>query len=356
MDPDRAEDIVRAILGGEALVPSAPVAHLERLPRLSDDAAYEIARSEAAVGAAEMIVALDQAVRRVVERHGTSGAALLRGVLGSREAVASSHIEREGLSLALGDMRREIELMRFPNAHGVDVETAAEIEEGHWLAGEKTSVLRCSGASWWLLTSGVSLYNTLRAHEILCFGRREVNPGQVRSEGENVVICDRRGRVVFAPPLGGPEIKQMLRDLVDWVSVRCNQQNDDELMRYAHTVAVSGIAHLRFETIHPHLDGNGRIGRSFAESIIASARPHHHHVLPIGIATAFSERLLRSTYAAALNHGREDQAEFAVWWCERVEEAAEMAIDEISIGTIDELLAAQRDREQSGWTEGPRNE
>ena len=330
MPDDLTEDFVRAMLGGVS-GSDAPVAHLEPLPRLSADAADEASRSTAALEAAELLITLDRSVRAVVEQHGEVGSARLWGLLGSREAVASSHIENEGTSLALGDMRREIELMYFPNAHGVDVRTEAEIPEGDWLAQEKASVLRCSAASRWLLICGVSLYNTLRAHEILCFGGREAKPGQVRRDGDNVVICDRSGRVVFAPPKSGPEIKTMLRDLVDWVADRCNKQSDtDELSEYAYRIAVSGVAHLRFETIHPFYDGNGRIGRSFAEAIIAADRPYHHHVLPIGIAAAFSDRLQRSAYYAALNHGRNDQTEFAVWWCERVEEAAEMAIEEIA--------------------------
>ena len=347
MDPDHTEDTIRALLG-EARRPEAPVARLGRLPRLSGDAADEASRSEAALGAAELLIALDQAARRVTERHGKTGSALLWGVLGSREAVASSHIENEGTSLALGDMRREIELMRFPNAHDVDVRTEAEIKEGDWLAQEKTSVLRCSGASRWLLTAGVSLYNTLRAHQILCFGRHEVKPGLVRGDGDNVVIRDQFGRVAFAPPKGGPHVKTMLRELVDWAADRCNKQKEaDDVERYAHRVAVSGIAHLRFESIHPFLDGNGRAGRSFAEAIIASARPHHHHVLPVGIASAFSDRLQRSAYYAALDRGREDQTDFAVWWCEQVEQAAAMAIDEIAAAT-DELDRASGRRTNEG--------
>ena len=347
MDPDHTEDTIRALLG-EAWRPDAPVAHLGRLPRLSDDAADEASRSEAALGAAELLIALDLAASRVIGRHGETGSALLWGVLGSREAVASSHIENEGTSLTLGDMRREIELMRFPNAHDVDVRTEAEIKEGDWLAQEKTSVLRCSGASRWLLTAGVSLYNTLRAHQILCFGRHEVKPGLVRGDGDNVAIGDQFGRVVFAPPKGGPDVKTMLRELVDWTASHCNKQKEaDDVERYAHRVAVSGIAHLRFESIHPFLDGNGRVGRSFAEAIIASARPHHQHVLPIGIASAFSDRLQRSAYYAALDHGRVDQTDFAVWWCEQVEQAAAMAIDEIAAAT-DELARASGRRTNEG--------
>ena len=346
MGPDHTEDTIRSLLG-EAWRPDAPVAHLGRLPRLRGDATDEASRSEAALGAAEMLIALDRAARRVTERHGKTGSALLWGVLGSRESVASSHIENEGTSLTLDGMRREIELMQFPNAHAVDVRTEAEIGEGDWLAGEKASVLRCSGASRWLLTCGVSLFNTLRAHEILCFGQREVKPGLTRGDGDNVVIGDRFGRVAFAPPKGGPHVKTMLRELVDWVADRCNKQKEaDGVERYAHRVAVSGIAHLRFESIHPFLDGNGRIGRSFAEAIIASARPRHHHVLPIGIASAFSDRRGRSTYYAALDHGRGDPTDFAVWWCEQVEEAAAIAIDETTAAT-DELAGAPGRRDAS---------
>ena len=361
MDPDHTEDTIRALLG-EARRLEAPVARLGRLPRLSDDAADEASRSEAALGAAELLIALDQTARRVTERHGKTGSALLWGVLGSREAVASSHIENEGTSLTFADMRRVIQfarfpthsaddvigLMRFSNSLAVDVLAEVEIKEGDWLAQEKTSVLRCSAASRWLLTAGASLYDTHRAHQILCFGRDEVRPGMVRGDGANVTISDQLGRVVFAPPKGGADVMTMLKELVDWTAGQCNKQKEaDDVERYAHRVAVSGIAHLRFESIHPFLDGNGRIGRSFAEAIIASARPHHHHVLPIGIASAFSDRRGRSTYYAALDRGREEQTDFAVWWCEQVEQAAAMAIDEIAAAT-DELARASGRRADEG--------
>ena len=341
MDRDSQETLIRHMLAETYATHERP-AYLGRLPRLREDAADEAARSMAAFEAGEMILALDRAVSDVVEKHGTAGSAALWGWLGSREAVASSHIENEGTSLRLHDMHREIELLQPPSASTDDVQTGVAIAQDDWLAQEKMSVLRCCGASKWLFGAGVSIHSVLRAHEILCFGRTEVKPGSLRAAGENVSIYDRHRGVVFAPPKGGRTIKTMLTELIDWVADRCNNQpdTDDAIERYAYRVAVSGIAHLRFETIHPFRDGNGRVGRSFAEAIIASARPWYHHVLPIGIATAFSERMTRATYYVALNHGRDDQTEFATWWCERVQEAIMDVLEEITVDAVGDLILA----------------
>lgn len=334
------EDMISRMLHGWSGHP-APPEHLGRLPRLAADAADEAARSDEAYEAAESLIALDRVVDDVTSKHGRDGSRVLWGIFGSVEAVASSHIEGEGTSLRLDDMRDAIREMQFPSGPNRRVRTGVDIDGERWIAGEKRSVLQCAGATKRLITVGASLLEICWAHEFLAYGQADAKPGMIRREGDDVVIADPLGRVVFAPPLGSDEIPVMLRELVAWAADQCNAtKGPDRSERYARISAVSGIAHLRFETIHPFYDGNGRIGRSFAESIIASGRPHFDSVLPVGIAAAFSERRQRGTYYVALDQGREDQTDFALWWCEQVQEAVSVALDRIVPDEIDSAVAA----------------
>ena len=338
------QDLIRDMLYGRSGY-TAPPRHLGRLPRLAANAADEAARSDEAQEAAELLMALDRSVDAVTSKHGSDGSSVLWGILGSLEAVASSHIENEGTSLRLDDMRDAIRGMRLPSSSDRWAYTDVDIETEQWIAGEKRSVLQCAGATKRLLAVGVSFLEVCWAHGILTCGHPGAKPGMIRSEGDDVSIMDRLGRVAFAPPLGGDDIPVMLRELVSWTADRCNTTKELEpLKRYAFISAASGIAHLRFETIHPFCDGNGRIGRSFAESIVAAARPHFNHVLPVGIAAAFSEPMQRSAYYAALGRGRDDETEFAAWWCEQVQEAATLALDRIEPDEIGATVSALREQ------------
>ena len=338
------EDLMRWMLCGRSDV-TMPPEHLAPMPRLAADAAVEAAASSEAYEAAEMLVALDKAVDAVTSKHGHDGSSVLWGILGSIEATASSHIENEGTSLRLDDMRDAVRGMRFPSNPSERVRTDVDIDSEGWIAGEKRSVLQCAGATTRLLTTGASFLEVCWAHEILTCGQAHAKPGIIRGEGDTVVIRDSLGRVAFAPPLGGEDIRVMLEELISWTADRCNVTKGMAPMeRYALISAISGIAHLRFESIHPFCDGNGRIGRSFAESVIASARPYFDHVLPVGIAAAFSVPMQRSAYYAALDRGRDDQTDFAVWWCEQVQEAATLALDRIVADEIDAAVAALREQ------------
>lgn len=57
----------------------------------------------------------------------------------------------------------------------------------------------------------------------------------------------------FVPRPPGDELKQQLRDCLDWMS----SDHDGDI----DPVVAAGIAHYQFETLHPFNDGNGRIGR-----------------------------------------------------------------------------------------------
>jgi Fic family protein len=90
-----------------------------------------------------------------------------------------------------------------------------------------------------------------RAHGRLMEGVRaaEKLPGEVR-RSQNWIGGSRPGNARFVPP-PADVVPTALGDLERWL------HEDDPLPPLAR----AGIAHVQFETIHPFLDGNGRIGR-----------------------------------------------------------------------------------------------
>ena len=183
----------------------------------------------------------------------------------------------------------------------------------------EVSALCCAASTEKLLRSSCGIRVTKNAHKRLMMTRPDVHPGRTRRKGHDAVVGGDR----YVPPLGGLEINRMLTDLCEWVAARLEQLAGFENIhdRYAYAVAVSGIAHLRFESIHPFLDGNGRCGRSFAEAILAAAVPRAVRA-PVGVSSSFSHHSLRSGYYASLNEHTDDPAGFVQWWAQQVATAA----------------------------------
>lgn len=89
------------------------------------------------------------------------------------------------------------------------------------------------------------------AHKRLMRGARgaDKQPGEIRNS-QNWIGGSRPGNARFVPP--PPEaVPQALSDLEQWI------HGIDPLPPLVR----AGLAHAQFETIHPFLDGNGRIGR-----------------------------------------------------------------------------------------------
>lgn len=89
------------------------------------------------------------------------------------------------------------------------------------------------------------------AHKRLMRGARgaDKQPGGIRTL-QNWIGGTRPGNAAFVPP--PPEVvATALSDLERWI------HGDDRLPPLVR----AGLAHVQFETIHPFLDGNGRIGR-----------------------------------------------------------------------------------------------
>lgn len=89
------------------------------------------------------------------------------------------------------------------------------------------------------------------AHKRLMRGVRgaEKQPGEIR-KSQNWIGGTRPGNAIFVPP--PPDIVPIaMSELEHWIYA------DDPLPPLIR----AGLAHVQFETIHPFLDGNGRIGR-----------------------------------------------------------------------------------------------
>jgi len=162
---------------------------------------------------------------------------LLIGPYRRREALASSRIE--GTQASLSDVfRSEVDAAARDN----DTEEVRRYLEATELANDLAKSLP------------ITQRLVLQVHEVLLRGVRgeEKNPGELRTSpvwvGTPGATPDN---AVFVPPL--PE---HLPDLMgDWERF----VNDDG--KRLPALIQAALMHYQFETIHPFLDGNGRIGR-----------------------------------------------------------------------------------------------
>ena len=168
-----------------------------------------------------------------------------------REAVLSSQIEGTQSSLA------QLLLFELDEAPGVPLDDVVEVS--NYVAALSHGLDRLQG--------GFPLSNRLirEMHaRLLAQGRgTEKSPGEFRRT-QNWIGGTRPGNAHFVPP--PPQH-------IDACMVALERFLHDEGTPYP-TLVRAALAHVQFETIHPFLDGNGRIGRLLIAFIL-----HHEGVL-----------------------------------------------------------------------------
>lgn len=266
-DPDADAFGGRAAKAGltyEAFVPS-PIADVTL--RLSGVAAADVADSEAALA-------------RLAERAAGAPAleALARRLLRS-EAVASSWIE------ALRVSHRRL----------------AEAEQGAPGAryDEARRVLANVGALEAAVAIGarddaITVDDLLGMHRLLLSGSNlpldRSLAGRVRDRAVFIGGTDPTNAEYVAPP--HTEVPRLLDDLVTFIETRSDLS----------PVVVAAIAHAQYESIHPHHDGNGRVGRCLVHAVLRRATGSS--VLP-PLSVAFARP--QSRYVAGLEAFRRDE-------------------------------------------------
>ncbi len=157
-------------------------------------------------------------------------------------------------------------------------------------------------------------------HRMVMNGRRDIaDIGSYRRHDEPMQIVSGafgRQRVHFeAPP--ADRLKAEMAGLLDWLE-RTSPEGDEPVAALAR----AGIAHLWFESIHPFEDGNGRIGRAIAESLLARA-------ISVPTFSALSKSLLghRKDYYAMLEAASTTLVidDWLSWFADRALEAQSSA-------------------------------
>ncbi|MGD0493542.1 MAG: Fic family protein [Steroidobacteraceae bacterium] len=182
---------------------------------------------------------LDQGLLALGRLDGAAGtlpdAHLLLHTYVRKEAVLSSQIE--GTQSTLDDLLAH----ELGEAPGVPIGDVTEVS--HYVEAMTHGLQR--------LRNGFPLSNRLlrEMHEILLATGRgaQKTPGEFR-QSQNWIGGTRRSNAAFVPP-PPQEVQHCMGDLEKF------------LHSDTPTLVKAALAHLQFETIHPFLDGNGRIGR-----------------------------------------------------------------------------------------------
>jgi Fic family protein len=218
-----------------------------------------------------------------------------------KEAVLSSQIE--GTQSSLSDLL----LFELEEAPGVPVDDVVEVS--NCVAALDHGLAR--------LRSGFPLSNRLirEIHGVLLSRGRGSNkdPGEFRCS-QNLIGGSRPGNAVFVPP---PHllVSECMSDLEHFLHA------EEELLP---AVVRAGLAHAQFETIHPFLDGNGRVGRLLITFLLCHAGVLSEPLLYLSLYLKQN----RATYYSMLDAVRRD-GDWEGWltfFLEGVRQTAEGAV------------------------------
>ncbi|PJB72569.1 MAG: cell filamentation protein Fic [Armatimonadetes bacterium CG_4_9_14_3_um_filter_58_7] len=234
-----------------------------------------------------------------------------------KEAVLSSQIE--GTQSSLSDLL----LFEVEGAPGAPIEDVREVS--NYIAAMEHGLAR--------LREGFPLCNRLlrEVHErLLAKGRGEdKTPGELRRT-QNWIGGSRPGNARFVPP--PPE---RLNDCMGDLERFLNDQPER-----TPALLKAALAHVQFETIHPFLDGNGRLGRLLIALLLCHEKVLREPMLYLSL--FFKQH--RQEYYDLLQQVR-IEGEWEAWltfFVEAVRTTAQQAVS--TADQLSEVLREDRDK------------
>jgi Fic family protein len=234
-----------------------------------------------------------------------------------KEAVLSSQIE--GTQSSLSD------LLLYENAEipGVPLDDVQEVS--NYVAALNHGLKRLRGGF------PLSLRLIREIHEVLLSKGRgsHAQPGEFR-KSQNWIGGSRPGNAAYVPP--PPEyVMDCLGDLESFLH---EEENSLPLLIRA------GLVHAQFETIHPFLDGNGRVGRLLITFMLTEKQMLHEPVLYLSLFFKKHRRL----YYDRLNETRKNEGwkEWLDFFLQGVRDTANQAVQ--TAIEIDRLFRADKEK------------
>jgi Fic family protein len=194
-----------------------------------------------------------------------------------KEAVLSSMIE--GTQSSLSDLL----LFELEQEPGVPLSDVREV--ANYVAALEHGLARLSAGFPLCLRLLREVHGVLLAKGR---GSRQT-PGEFRAS-QNWISGSRPGNAVFVPP--PPD--RLLECLGQWESFLHDQPAPTPVLLKA------ALAHVQFETIHPFLDGNGRLGRLLITLLLCDQKVLHQPMLYLSLYF----KTHRQTYYELLNRVR----------------------------------------------------
>jgi Fic family protein len=170
-----------------------------------------------------------------------------------KEAVISSQIE--------GTQATLVDLLQFEADKNEPLLKADVVDVSNYLDAlsyARSELTRDDG-----LPISMRLLNQCHARLMQEVRGQDRLPGEIR-RSQNWIGGTRPGNAAFVPP-PHTELPALLSAFEKYIHA------DDDL----HPLVRAGLLHVQFETIHPYLDGNGRIGRLLVTLLL-----EHQRLLP----------------------------------------------------------------------------
>ena len=236
-----------------------------------------------------------------------------------KEAVLSSQIE--GTQSSLSDLL----LFELDQAPGVPIDDVVEVS--NYVAAMEHGLRR--------LREGFPLSNRLirEIHGVLLAHGRgsQKDPGQFRRT-QNWIGGSRPGTASFVPPP-----PQAVADCMSDLERFMHAEDDPTPI-----IIRAGLAHVQFETIHPFLDGNGRVGRLLVTFLLCQAKVLREPLLYLSLYLKQN----RDDYYGLLDRVRKegDWESWIEFFLKGVQQSAESAVS--TAQRLSDLFQEDRNRIQ----------